>query len=357
MRPGNLSPRDLKNTLETWPRKPILTAIDTPISISIADHLTQDEREQLLQTVEMFKVVTQANPDDYQSLEILKEAYWKVGQQAEGLAVTRQLADTYMRLGQYSSAMLEYEGILLHVPDSADVQDILAELEEKLHQNKTGAPKASIAMDFGVAEEPPAAGEPSIALPPVTETAVPAATPEPTLIATAATRLPIVAQTPTAAALDNDGNEPLARFLVQHRLASHEVVNAALQRVRTHNAGMKPETPGIIAGLLEEIIASGVDAQTLLASIVDRTKCAYVPLEFYDIDRQIVKILPENLTLGRRIVPFDIVSRTMMVATDNPFDAAAKTLVQQSVDYHVQWHLAAPGVMHHILRDCYRIAE
>ena len=47
----------------------------------------------------------------------------------------------------------------------------------------------------------------------------------------------------------------------------------------------------------------------------------------------------------------------MMVAFDNPFDSVAKTLVQQSVDYHVQWHLAMPGVMHHILRDCYRIAE
>lgn len=305
----------------------------------------------------MFKVVIQANPDDYQSLEILKEAYWKIGHQAEGLAVTRQLADTYMRLGQYSSAMLEYEGILLHEPDSAQVQNILAELEEKLHPNKSGAAKTSIALDFDVAEELPAAtAEPSIAPSPVTETVASAAT-QPTLITTTATRMPKVDQPQTAATLDNDGNEPLARFLVQHRLATHEVVNSALQRVRTHNAEMKPETPGIIAGLLEEIIASGVDAETLLGSIVDRTKCAYVPLEFYDIDRQIVKILPENLTLGRRVVPFDIVSRTMMVAIDNPFDNAAKTLVQQSVDYHVQWHLAAPDVLHHILRDCYRIAE
>ena len=317
----------------------------------------------------MFKAVIQANPDDYQSLEILKEAYWKIGQQTEGLAVTRQLADTYMRLGQYSSAMLEYEGILLHNPDSAEVESILAGLEEKLHPHKAGAAKAAIAMDFGVAEEPPAAAAPAIlpaTLPaaaptlapaPAKEERPPSPQPEPTLIATAATRRPKVVQASAATTLDNDGNEPLARFLIQHRLASHEVVNSALQRVRTHNSGMDPETPGIIAGLLEEIIAAGVDAETLLSSIVDRTKCAYVPLEFYDVDRQIVKILPENLTLGRRIVPFDIVSRTMMVALDNPFDGAAKTLVQQSVDYHVQWHLAAPGVLHRILRDSYRIAE
>ena len=305
----------------------------------------------------MFKVITQANPDDYQSLEILKEAYWKIGQQTEGLAVTRQLADAYLRLGQYSSAMLEYEGILLHVPDSAEVQCILAELEEKLHQNKSGAAKASIALDFGI-EEPPAAAEPPIAPSPATEVPPPSPVPsEPTLMATAATRMPKVVQSHVPGTLDNDGNEPLARFLIQHRLASREVVDSALQRVRAHNAEIKPETPSIVAGLLEEIIATGVDAETLLGAIVDRTKCAYVPLEYYDIDRQIVKILPENLTLGRRIIPFDIVSRTMMVAVDNPFDSSAKTLVQQSVDYHIQWHLAAPEALHRILRDSYRIAE
>jgi hypothetical protein len=301
----------------------------------------------------MFKIVIQANPDDYQSLEILKEAYWKIGRPAEGLAVTRQLADTYMRLGQYSSAMLEYEGILLQEPDSAEVQTILAQLEEKLHPHKAGSSKGAIALDFSVAEELPAATPP-----PAAPSRPEVASTEPTLIATSATRMPKVAPIAQASeTLDNDGNEPLARFLVQHRLASHELVNGALQRVRTHNAGMDPGKPGIIMGLLEEIIADGVGAETLLSSIVDRVKCAYVPLEFYDIDRQIVKLLPENLTLGRRIVPFDIVSRTMMVAIDNPFDTAAKTIVQQSVDYHVQWHLALPEVIHRILRDCYRIAE
>lgn len=340
-----------KNTLETWLRKPILTVIDTPISISLADHLLPEEREQILQTVEMFRVITQANPDDYQSLEILKEAYWKIGQQTEGLAVTRQLADTYLRLGQYSSAMLEYEGILLHEPNSPEVETILGQLEEKLHQGS--AAKASISMDFGVVEEiPPAA--------PVGDSPLASASVQPTLIATSATRMPKIAHLETPVSLDNDGNEPLAKFLIQHRLASHEVTNKALQRVREYNASLKaaPDTQAVAAGLLEEIINNGgVDAETLLSAIVDRTKFAYVPLEFYDIDRQIVKMLPESLTLGRRIVPFDIVSRTMMVAIDNPFDTPAKTLVQQTVDYHIQWHLVQPGVLHRVLRESYRIAE
>ena len=325
-------------------------SIDTPISISVADLLTAEEREQILQTVETLKAITQQNPDDEQSLEILKDAYWKLGMQTEGLAVTRKLADAYIRLGQYSSAMLEYEGILLHEPDCAEVQKLLAELEEKLHQGKSAAQKASIALDFGLIEIP----EPT---PAVVENAP--AVVESTLIATEKTRRQDTARITVKPSLEQDVDEPLARFLIQHRLAPREVVENALQRVRCQNAEIaaNPDTPAVAAGLLDEIIKSGLECEPLIAAILDRTKFAYAPLEIYDIDRQIVKMIPENLALSRRVVPFDIVSRTMMVAIDNPFDTAVKTIVQQSVDYHIQWHLALPSVINRILRDSYRLAD
>ncbi len=349
----------------------IITPISAPISISLSDHLTPEEREQIFQTVEMFEVITQANPDDYQSLEILKEAYWKIGKQQEGLAVTRKLADTYMRLGQYSSALLEYEGILQQEPDSDSVQKVLAELESKLHHGKSATTKAAIALDFGIdlsmepeapPQPPPTEAKPS-AKPAAQQQSVPAAKPvspqeQASLMTTVSTQGVPAASPRRAAAkftLDTDGNEPLAKFLIQHRLASHEIVNASLATVRQRNSTVK-EVPTVAASLLDEISKAGVDIETLLSAIIDRTKFAYAPLEYYDVDRQIVKMLPENVTLGRIVVPFDIVSRTMMIAVDNPFDAAAKAAVQQSVDYHIQWHLAQPANLIKILRETYKIA-
>src|SRR5438874_981576 len=70
--------------------------------------VSQEDQEQIRQTIEMFEVITQANPHDCQSLEILKDAYQKIGQLSDMLRVARQLAGTYVQLGQYSSAMLEY---------------------------------------------------------------------------------------------------------------------------------------------------------------------------------------------------------------------------------------------------------
>ncbi|MEI8234063.1 MAG: tetratricopeptide repeat protein [Verrucomicrobiota bacterium] len=328
-----------------------LTAIDTPLSISLAEHLTPEERAELLLTVETLKMFTEANPDNDQSLEILKDTYWKLGQQEDALATTRQLAEAYLRQGQYSAALLEYEGMLAHQPDSQEIQALIADLDAQLNPGKPAGGQAPIALDFGVAAE----------LFEAPETATPnEGTPgaEPALIATAATRQPDNAP-PNAepGALVQDYNGPLARFLIQHRLASREVVETALERVKTLNADIQadPNTPSVAAGLLDELIKAGVEAETLLAAILDRTKFAYIPLESYDVDRQIVRMLPESLTLGRRVVPFDIVSRTMMVALDNPFDTAVKTLVQQTVDYHVQWHLAMPGMIHRILRESYRL--
>lgn len=98
-----------------------------------------------------------------------------------------------------------------------------------------------------------------------------------------------------------------------------------------------------------------MDSDNLISGIVERAKYAYIPLENYDVDRQIVKLLPESITLGRLVIPFDIVSRTMMVAVENPFDAGAKAAAEQAVDYHIQWYMATPSAIRKVLRDAYRL--
>src|SRR5260370_37070684 len=55
--------------------------------------LSEQERSQILQTIEMFEVITQTQQDDYQSLEILKVAYQKLGKSDESLRVSRRLAE------------------------------------------------------------------------------------------------------------------------------------------------------------------------------------------------------------------------------------------------------------------------
>jgi len=299
--------------------------------------VTNEELDQILQTIEMFEVILQSNAQDCQSMEILKEAYWKLNRQDDALTITRKLADTYYALGQYSSALLEYEGILQKDPNNAAAVAMLGEVEGKLHPVNGKVPEkpqqvdGGISLDFGaiIADDP-------------------------TLITTSATIKP--ESNGLELKLDNDGNEALAKFLIQHRLAPEDTVRACLARVTQMNKAAGPDA--LATSLIDDVARTGMTSMdNLLCGILDRSKFAYIPLDCYEVDRQVVKMLPETLTLARLIVPFDLISRTIMIATANPFDAQGKEAVQQLLDYNIQWHVAAPGAISKVLRDAYRLGS
>src|SRR5438876_6639479 len=92
----------------------------------------------------MFEAITQTQPDDYQSLEILKEAYQKVGRHEDSLRVSRRLAEAYFHAGSYTQAMQECEVILVKEPNAPDILAMLGEIEARLQASgeviaKTGA--------------------------------------------------------------------------------------------------------------------------------------------------------------------------------------------------------------------------
>jgi hypothetical protein len=302
--------------------------------------LSSEEQEQIRQTIEMFEVISQANPQDTQSLEILKEAYARLGQEEASLIVARRLADAYLELGQYSSSLLEYEGILQRQPDNAEIIAALGEVEQRLQTAQKEAQGGSvISLDF---EKVVDGGK--IMATKKTNTDRPLGVSGPVGAAAAGARIDS----------RSDGNDALVRFLTQHKLAPDDVVSQALAVTRKKNKERQEQQ--VASSLIDEIVTRGsVDLELLLAGIIDRSKFAYIPLEYYEIDRQIVRMLPENLTLGRLIIPFDIISRTVLVALANPFDAEGKQAVQQLLDYNVQWHLASPAAIVKVLNDAYRL--
>ncbi len=307
--------------------------------------LTSEEYAQILQTIEMFEVISQAEPGDCQSYDILKEAYLKIGQIEAALQVSRKLAEAYLNMGLYSSALLECEGILQLSPNSPDIVALMGEIESRTapangRNNGVNGHGGGFGLIDDLATDQSAS---LIALSPAR------VKPPGGRNGSSGT----AAETPGLEGTD-DGNEHFAKFLTFHRIAVEAEVSAALGRVQQINGRL--EGQGLASSLLEELTRTGTyEIDSLLSSLIDATKFGYVPLEYYDVDRSVVRMLPDSLTLARLIVPFDIVSRTMMVAICNPFDAAAKQAVQSSLDYHIQWYLAKPAAVSRILRDVYRL--
>ncbi len=104
--------------------------------------LNPGEDTQLLQTIEMFEVIVQSQPNDSQSLEILKEAYSKLGRESDVINTSKRIAQAYMETGQLSSAILEFETILQRRPDDAEVQAALKEIESRA--SNAGMPAAGM---------------------------------------------------------------------------------------------------------------------------------------------------------------------------------------------------------------------
>ena len=310
--------------------------------------LTSEEYAQILQTIEMFEVISQAEPGDCQSYDILKEAYLKIGQIEAALQVSRKLAEAYLNMGLYSSALLECEGILQLQPNSPDIVALMGEIESRTApaNGRSNGSSNSHGGGFGLIDDVPEQPASLIAL-------TPGRAKPPGGTRNGSSTGAAVTETATVEGTD-DGNEHFARFLTFHRIAAEPEVTPALARVKQING--KLDGQGLASSLLEELTRTGThDIDTLLSGLIDATKFGYVPLEYYDVDRSVVRMLPDSLTLARLIVPFDIVSRTMMVALCNPFDAAGKQAVQSSLDYHIQWYLAKPAAVSRILRDVYRL--
>ncbi len=298
--------------------------------------LSEEEHSQIVQTIEMFEVILQTQPDDYQSLEILKEAYSKVGRTTDSLKTSRRLAEAYFNSGSYTLAMQECEAILVKEPNAPEILAMLGDIETRLqaagHQiaaeggSKTGLIASMEANGVnGLTHGGAQAGS---------------------LVDIQAGRHP--------ANLQDRGDEHLAKFLVMQQLFSEDEVASAMETVKHLN---KELTGQALAGsLLDKICHQDMDKlDAAISGLIDRTKFAYVPLEYYDVDRQIARMLPDNLTLGRLFLPFDLISRTIMVACCNPFDAAGRDAVQQSLDYTVTWYLARPSAIVKALQDVYRL--
>ena len=279
--------------------------------------LSEEEHIQIVQTIEMFEAITQTQPADYQSLEILKEAYQKIGRHEDSLRTSRKLAEVYFNVGSYSNALQECEAILVKEPNAPDILAMVGEIETRLQASgvaiaKTTGSGSLINIHSGRGARPKHGN------------------------------------------LLDRGDDHLAKFLIVQQLFSEEEVTAALEMVKQLNKDLSGQA--LAASLVDSLCkedAGRLDA--VLSALIDRTKFAYVPLEYYEVDRQIGPMLPDYLTLGRLFVPFDLVSRTMMVACCNPFDAAGRDTVQQKVDYSVSWYLARPSAIVKSLQSIYRL--
>lgn len=278
--------------------------------------LSPSEEAQLQQTIEMFRVITQSQPLDYQSLEILKEAYMKLGMQKDVVETSKRIAEAYVQLGQLSSAIMEYETILQRFPDDPDVRKALNDIENKTN-SFAGRAIEPAALPGALAAEPGKPAKPGGLAAKVAET--------------------------------DDGKAAMQRIFVDGKL-----VNAQDFGRLWFTPGNEPVTQ-VNEPFLQVMADKGVLGQDKsLKLIIERARIGYLPLEKYDIDLELGKSFPRAVCLKWCVLPFDRMSKSVLVATANPFNKQAAAELQAATPNRLIWYMTSPADLVKAIKKVFR---
>lgn len=281
----------------------------------MAASLTSNEEAQLLQTIEMFEVITQSQPQDYQSLEILKEAYSKLNKQDAVVATSRRIAEAYVQLGQLSSAILEYESILQRFPEDRDVAKALQAIEDKA-TNFTPPPAVeSIGQEKAGAtgkKEKTASGHTST--------------------------------------MAEDGKASMQKLLVDSKLITLTDFDMFWPKPSLNESPRAVQDPFIHILSEKQILP----LEKSMKALADKSRAAYMPLEKYDVDVELARSFPRDPCLRWCVLPFDKLSKSVLVATANPFNKQAARELEAHTKNRLLFYLASPIELTKILKKIFR---
>ena len=277
--------------------------------------LNPGEEAQLLQTIEMFEVIVQSQSGDTQSLEILKEAYSKLGREDDVINTSKRIAQAYLQQGQLSSAILEYETVLQRRPEDADVRAALRQIEDKASSAVVQPANDAVSL-ASVSENTPARRKARSA---VTEEV-------------------------------DDGRKTMYKIFVESKIITAGDFDLCWRNVDMTLAPTDPIEPFI--QMLHEKGIFQLDKSLRLIS--DKSRVAYLPLDRYDVEMDLARGFPSDVCRRWCVLPFDRMSKAILVATANPFNQQAAKELSEATTHRLLWYIAPPNDIVANLRKAFR---
>lgn len=258
--------------------------------------LSPEEEAQLKDTIEMFEVITQTQPDDYQSLLILKEAYFKINQESEMLRISKMLADAYRKTDQISAALMEYEALYEKLPGDQDISTALDEIRRLSNQDDNG-----YEQDKGLGHLLKFRSGNSI----------------------------------------NNGKAGFEKIFVKSK-------KIGLKDFATywHHANPYPPQETFLE-FLDRNNVMGLEES--LCYVSQKSNTPYLPLDFFQLDLEVLKLVDTKSCAKWQVFPFDKISKNLLVATVNPYSAAAAADMEEKSGLKVIWYLTHPNDLRKVI--------
>ncbi len=148
----------------------------------------------------------------------------------------------------------------------------------------------------------------------------------------------------------DDGRKMLQKLFVDSKL-----ITAGDFDLCWRNVDLSRPPSDVIEPFIQTLHEKGlflIDKSLRLLS--DKARVAYLPLDRYDIDMDLARGFPAEVCRRWCVLPFDRMSKAILVATANPFNQQAAKELSEATTHRLLWYVASPNDLTSNLRKAFR---
>ncbi len=95
-------------------------------------------------------------------------------------------------------------------------------------------------------------------------------------------------------------------------------------------------------------------AEKSLMLLAERSRLSFMPLDRYDVDVDLVRTAPRDVCQRWCVLPFDRMSKAIMVGTANPFNKQVVADLEAAMKGRILWYLVSPTDLLRVLGKSFR---
>jgi len=118
---------------------------------------------------------------------------------------------------------------------------------------------------------------------------------------------------------------------------------------------MTTRSTGVIEPFIQFLAEKGIlPVDKSLKILSDKSRFAFLPMNLYDIDIDLSRGFPAETCQRWCVLPFDRMSKSILVATANPFNQQAAKELAAASGQRLLWYLVSPTELVKNIRKSFR---
>ena len=148
----------------------------------------------------------------------------------------------------------------------------------------------------------------------------------------------------------DDGRKSLYKIFVDSK-----IITAGDFDLCWRNVDLNTPPSDVVEPFIQTLHEKGiylVDKSLRLLS--DKARMAYLPLDRYESDIDLARGFPAEVCRRWCVLPFDRMSKSILVATANPFNQQAAKELAEATTHRLLWYVSPPNDLLANLRKAFR---